>query len=77
MTYKKFDASKTIANSYELKGVFIMENKSIECSVKQCEYNANSVNYCTLGKIKVGTHESNPSVPECTDCMSFKARQKK
>jgi hypothetical protein len=28
-----------------------------------------------LGKIKVGTHETNPSVPECTDCMSFKARQ--
>ena len=54
-----------------------MENKSIECSVKQCEYNANSAGYCTLGKIKVGTHESNPSMPECTDCMSFKARQKK
>ena len=54
-----------------------MENKSIECAVKQCEYNASNAGYCTLGKIKVGTHESNPTVPECTDCMSFKVRSKK
>lgn len=52
-----------------------MENKNIECSVKQCEYHAQQVNYCTLGKIKVGTHEANPTVPECTDCMSFKRGQ--
>jgi hypothetical protein len=52
-----------------------MENKSIECSVTQCEYNAKNVNYCTLNKIKVGTHESDPTVPECTDCLSFKARK--
>lgn len=52
-----------------------MENKSIECTVKQCEYNATNANYCSLGKIKVGTHESNPTVPECTDCMSFKVRK--
>ncbi len=50
-----------------------MENKSIECSVAQCEYHAKQANFCTLGKIKVGTHEANPSMPECTDCMSFKA----
>lgn len=49
-----------------------MENKSIECSVAQCEHHAKQANFCTLGKIKVGTHEAHPSMPECTDCMSFK-----
>lgn len=45
-------------------------NKSIKCSVEQCKYN-DMKNYCTLNEIKVGTHEKNPSVPECTDCESF------
>lgn len=52
-----------------------MENKNIECTVQQCEHHSAGTNYCTLGKITVGTHESNPTVPECTDCMSFKARK--
>ncbi len=49
------------------------ENKSIGCSVKSCEYHASS-NYCTLDKIQVGTHESNPTQVECTDCQSFEAK---
>lgn len=50
-----------------------MENKSIGCSVRSCEYHANS-NYCTLNKIQVGTHETNPTQVECTDCESFKMK---
>ena len=46
-------------------------NPSIECSVKQCEYHSQSQDYCTLNSIKVGTHEANPTVPQCTDCESF------
>lgn len=47
------------------------KNPSIKCSVEQCKYNDNTEKYCTLNSIEVGTHESNPKVPECTDCLSF------
>ena len=47
------------------------KNSSIKCSVQQCKYHASSENYCTLNAIQVGTHEANPTVPECTDCKSF------
>ena len=47
------------------------KNNSIQCDVTNCKYNLGSEHYCTLNTIKVGTHESNPTVPECTDCMSF------
>ena len=43
-------------------------NKSIECTVVSC------ANYCSLDKILVGTHECNPTVDQCTDCMSFRKK---
>lgn len=46
-------------------------NRSIKCSVTQCEHHSDAENYCTLDSIKVGTHEANPTVVECTDCESF------
>jgi hypothetical protein len=49
-------------------------NRSIECSVEQCKYHCKSDDYCSLDSIMVGTHESNPTVPECTDCRSFEAQ---
>ena len=51
-----------------------MENKSIACTVNNCTYHAQDVNYCTLDKILVGTHEKNPTKVECTDCESFKVK---
>ncbi len=61
-----------------LKEKNVMENKhkndSIKCTVKQCQHNMVTENYCSLGCICVGTHESNPTVPECTDCNSFLKR---
>ena len=53
-----------------------MENKktnnhSIECSVKQCANHSDTADYCALDKIKVGTHEENPTVVQCVDCESF------
>ena len=30
-----------------------------------------SENYCSLNQIQVGTHETDPTVKQCTDCMSF------
>lgn len=47
------------------------KNSNIHCTVKQCEHNMCTEDYCTLDMIKVGTHEANPTVPECTDCNSF------
>ena len=51
---------------------FVMsKNSAIKCDVTSCKYNLNAEHYCSLESIKVGTHEANPTVPECTDCMSF------
>lgn len=47
------------------------ENKCIRCSVSQCKYHCDSSNYCTLDTISIGTHEANPTKPECVDCNSF------
>ncbi len=46
-------------------------NKSIQCTVTQCANHCQKEDYCSLSKIQVGTHESNPTMVECTDCNSF------
>ena len=46
-------------------------NQAIQCSVFQCKHHCDDANYCSLEKIQVGTHESDPTVKQCTDCMSF------
>jgi len=46
-------------------------NKSIQCSVTSCEHHCENVDYCSLNTIKVGTHETNPTQKQCTDCQSF------
>lgn len=49
-------------------------NQSIECTVNQCVHHCQMQDYCSLNKIKVGTHESNPTVEQCTDCLSFRVK---
>ena len=51
------------------------KNSNIHCSVTQCKHNMVNENYCGLDCICVGTHESNPTVPECTNCDSFVKRR--
>lgn len=46
-------------------------NRNIGCTVTQCKYHSDHENYCSLDSIRVGTHESNPTKVECTDCESF------
>lgn len=46
-------------------------NQSIKCTVEQCTHHCGDKDYCTLECITVGTHESDPKMVECTDCMSF------
>lgn len=50
------------------------ENKSIQCSVQQCEYHSDCADFCSLDSVKIGTHEMNPTQTECVDCMSFKKK---
>lgn len=47
------------------------KNSNIKCSVSQCKYNNEASGYCSLEQIEVGTHEANPTMPQCTDCESF------
>ncbi len=51
-------------------------NPSIRCSVVQCKNHCGTENYCALKEIKVGTHEENPTVIQCTDCESFELNNK-
>ena len=45
-------------------------NKCIECNVVSCGHHCGGENYCSLDKIRVGTHEPHPSMDQCTDCLS-------
>lgn len=47
------------------------KNPAIQCSIKECKNHCGSENYCTLQAIRIGTHEANPTMIECTDCESF------
>jgi len=49
-------------------------NKSINCSVHQCRFHCMGEDYCSLDNIRIASHEPNPTVEECTDCMSFKKK---
>ncbi len=49
-------------------------NHCIECEVVSCKNHCGSENYCALDKIKVGTHECNPTMDQCTDCLSFELK---
>jgi hypothetical protein len=49
-------------------------NKCIECTVKSCAYHCDTENFCSLDRILVGTHESNPAMDQCTDCKSFRKK---
>ena len=49
-------------------------NKCIECTVQSCAYHCDTENYCSLDRILVGTHETNPTQDQCTDCKSFRKK---
>ena len=49
-------------------------NESIACTVTQCAHHCQGKNFCSLDKITVSTHESNPTDIRCTDCSSFRPK---
>ena len=50
------------------------KNDSIQCSIHNCVHHAENVDYCTLDRIHVGTHELNPTKKECTTVIPSSAR---
>ena len=49
-------------------------NHSIECSVTQCDHHCGTENYCSLDQVRISTHENDPKVCQCVDCMSFRKK---
>ena len=49
-------------------------NRAIQCTVTNCANHCQSESYCGPSSIRVGTHESNPTKEQCTDCMSFRMK---
>ena len=60
--------NKTCTND----GCSCTANHAISCSVTSCAHHCKNEDYCGLSSIRVGTHEANPSMDQCTDCQSFK-----
>lgn len=50
-------------------------NRSIECTINNCKHHSCCDNYCSLERIKVGTHENDPTSIPCTDCQSFELKR--
>ena len=44
-------------------------SQTIRCTVDQCKFHEKTENLCSLDAITVGTHEANPSMDQCTDCL--------
>lgn len=53
------------------RGSACTPNTAIHCSVTDCAHHCENAQYCGLNAIQVGTHESDPSMDQCTDCRSF------
>lgn len=49
-------------------------NQCIVCTVTACKNHNSTKNFCALESIKVGTHETDPKVCQCTDCQSFEPK---
>ena len=50
------------------------KNECIHCTINNCANHAKDSDYCSLDRISVGTHETDPTVKECTDCESCKLK---
>ncbi len=53
------------------RGSACTPNTSIQCSVTTCAHHCEGAQYCGLNAIRVGTHETDPAMDQCTDCQSF------
>ncbi len=58
-------------SEYTNRGGACTPNAAIHCSVTSCAHHCQGAQYCGLDSIRVGTHESDPAMDQCTDCQSF------
>ena len=49
-------------------------NKAIHCTVTTCAHHCHGEQSCALSSIRVGSHEANPTIDQCTDCLSFEKK---
>ena len=63
-----------ISNACTNSGCDCTPNQSIKCTVNNCAHHCQNQDYCGLTSITVGTHETNPTKVECTDCQSFELK---
>ena len=57
---------------YTNGGCACTPNTSIKSTGTYCTHHCKDAQYCGLNAIQVGTHETNPSMDQCTDCQSFR-----
>ncbi len=50
-------------------------NKHIACTIKNCKNHCCCADYCSLDRIRIGSHECDPSEKACTDCKSFEPKK--
>ena len=50
------------------------KNDSIHCTVSNCRHHCGQSDYCSLNCVSIGTHEANPTQPQCVDCESFEQK---
>ena len=43
----------------------------LACLIEAGCHHCGCEDYCTLDKVCIGTHEADPTVDQCTDCLSF------
>ena len=65
-----------ISNGIVATRALISTTEAVEGTgpVSYTHLHSGSENYCSLKAIRVGTHEANPTMIECTDCQSFEYR---
>lgn len=69
-----FHAGGSFVMTNTNNGCACTPNQSIKCTVTNCAHHCQDQNYCGLNAITVGTHETNPTKVECTDCQSFQMK---
>ena len=65
-------AAQTNRRGYSLVYSFYKAGKNH--GKHQCKHHCPDQNFCSLDRIKVVTHEENPTVTQCTDCHSFEVK---
>lgn len=61
-------------SDYTNGGCTCTPNRAVKCDVTSCANHCQSQQYCGLESIRIGTHECDPKLEQCTDCLSFRKK---